>query len=364
MLRRTVVLSMLAMSISMPAAMADPIGDAKAFVEKFATKVEKWDGPTTGPAAKADQSIVIVAGDLRNGGVLGAVEGMKAAADGIGWKIRVLDGQGSVSGRAAAMSQALATSPNGIIIAGVDSVEQKQSVEAANKAGIPIVSWHASSKVGPLKEDGIFANITTDAMQVADAAAYWAFADAKGKPGVVIFTDSTYQMAIAKADRLKKVIEDLGGTVLEYVDTPMADTSTRMPQLTSTLLQRYGTKWTHSLAVNDLYFDFIAPSLSSAGLGGTDAPVNVSAGDGSESAYQRIRAKQYQTVTVAEPLTLQGWQAIDEMNRALSGQEWSGYVAPLHVVTTANIEFDGGPKNSFDPENGYREEYMKVWGRK
>jgi ribose transport system substrate-binding protein len=364
MLRRTVLLSMLAISVSMPAAFADTKGDAQAFVDKYAQKVEKWDGPTDGPKAKPDQSIVIVAGDLRNGGVLGAVEGMKEAAAAIGWSIRVLDGQGSVSGRAAAMGQALATSPNGIIIAGVDSVEQKQSVDAANKANIPVVSWHASSKAGPLKEDGIFGNITTDPDAVADAAAYWAYLDADGKPGVVIFTDSTYEMAIAKADRLKKTIEDLGGTVLEYVDTPIADTSTRMPQLASTLLQKYGTKWTHSLAVNDLYFDFIAPSLSAAGLSGTDRPINVSAGDGSASAYQRIRAQQYQAVTVAEPLTLQGWQAIDEMNRALSGQGWSNYVTPLHVVTPANIEFDGGANNTFDPQNGYRDEYMKIWGKK
>ena len=43
-------------------------------------------------------------------------------------------------------------------------------------------------------------------------------------------------------------------------------------------------------------------------------------GDGSESAYQRIRSGQYQAVTVAEPLNLQGWQLIDEMNRAVQGE--------------------------------------------
>ena len=162
---------------------------------------------------------------------------------------------------------------------------------------------------------------------------------------------------------MKKEIEDLGGTVLEYVDTPIAETSQRMPQLTTSLLQKYGTKWTHSLAINDLYYDFMGPSLAAAGIAGDGAPVNVAAGDGSESAYQRIRAKQYQTVTVAEPLNLQGWQLVDELNRAFAGKEWSGYVSPLHVVTSANVEFDGGPKNTFDPDNGYRDEYKKVWGK-
>jgi len=153
----------------------------------------------------------------------------------------------------------------------------------------------------------------------------------------------------------------LGGTVLEYVDTTIAETSQRMPQLTTSLLQRHGAKWTHSLAINDLYFDFMGPSLAAAGIEGDGAPINVAAGDGSESAYQRVRSEQYQAVTVAEPLTLQGWQLVDEMNRALAGEEWSGYVSPLHVVTSENIEFDGGPDNSFDPENDYQGAYKKIW---
>ena len=52
----------------------------------------------------------------------------------------------------------------------------------------------------------------------------------------VIFTDSTYDITIAKADRIRDTIEAGGGTVLEYVDTPIADTSARMGPLTTTLL--------------------------------------------------------------------------------------------------------------------------------
>ena len=340
---------------------ADAISDATEFVDKYASQVTTWDGPTSGPTALADQTIVVLAGDLKNGGILGATTGIEEAAEQIGWTVRVLDGAGSISGRTSAMGQALALEPDGIIINGFDSKEQEQGMKAASEAGIPLVSWHAGAAIGPMEEVGIFANVTTDPMLVSEAAANWAFVDADGQPGVVIFTDSTYQIAIDKADKMKDVIEKLGGTVLEYVDTPIAETSQRMPQLTTSLLQRHGAKWTHSLAINDLYFDFMGPSLAAAGIKGDGAPINVSAGDGSESAYQRIRSKQYQQVTVAEPLNMQGWQLVDEMNRALQDDEWSGYVSPLHVVTTENIEFDGGPDNAFDPGNGYKDEYMKIW---
>jgi len=342
---------------------ADAVSDAMMEVKKHAGKKEIWDGPTSGPAAAANKTIVVLAADMKNGGVLGVSNGIEEAAAKIGWKVRVLDGAGSVSGRTAAFGQAFALNPDGIIINGFDSVEQQVGMAQAREAKIPLVSWHASPVIGPNPKIGVFANVSTDAMEVSAAAAQWAFADAGGKPGVVIFTDSTYAIAIAKADRIKETIENLGGTVLEYVDTPIADTSTRMSSLTTALLQRYGAKWTHSLAINDIYFDFMGPALASAGIQGDGNPKAVAAGDGSESAYQRIRGAQYQAVTVAEPLNLQGWQLIDELNRAMQGQSWSGYTSPLHVVTAENISYDGGDKNIFDPGNGYRQAYLKIWGK-
>ncbi len=102
---------------------------------------------------------------------------------------------------------------------------------------------------------------------------------------------------------MEPAIKKCGGcTVLEFVDSPIGESSQRMPQLTTTLLQKYGAKWTYSLAINDLYFDFMGPSLAAAGMKGDGAAEDISAGDGSESAFQRIRAKQYQAGTVPEPL--------------------------------------------------------------
>jgi len=229
---------------------ADAIEDAMKLVKEHAGRKTQWDGPTSGPKAAAGKTIVVLAADMKNGGVLGVTTGVQEAVKAIGWKVRVLDGAGSVSGRVAAFGQALALKPDGIIINGFDAVEQQTSMAAARTAGIPMVSWHATSVIGPDEKNGIFANVSTDPMIVSDSAAQWAFADAGGKPGVVIFTDSTYQIAIDKADRMKAQIESLGGTVLEYVDTPIADTSNRMGPLTTSLLQKYGSKWTHSLAIN------------------------------------------------------------------------------------------------------------------
>jgi ribose transport system substrate-binding protein len=321
-----------------------------------------WDGPTTGPTGAEGKSIVVLAADLKNGGILGVTSGVEEAAKVLGWEVRVLDGAGSIQGRTAAIGQAMALKPDGLIINGFDAVEQQAALEGVAGAGIPMVSWHSGPKIGCDAPGGIFANVSTDAMTVSEVAAKWALEDGGANVGAIIFTDSTYQIAIDKANRIKETIEAGGGTVLEYVDTPIADTSVRMGPLTTSLLQKYGDKWTHALAINDLYFDFMGPALAAAGISSEDGPQAGSAGDGSEAAFQRIRTGNYQTITVAEPLNLQGWQLVDELNRAIQGQPCSGYVTSPALVTKEGLE-KMGDSNQFDPDIPYRAAYTAIWGK-
>ncbi len=321
-----------------------------------------WDGPTTGPTGAEGKSIVVLAADLKNGGILGVTSGVEEAAAVLGWEVRVLDGAGSIQGRTAAIGQALALQPDGIIINGFDAIEQQAALEGVTGAGIPMVSWHSGPKIGCDAPGGIFANVSTDAMTVSEVAAKWALEDGGDKVGAIIFTDSTYQIAIDKANRIKETIEAGGGTVLEYVDTPIADTSARMGPLTTSLLQKHGDQWTHALAINDLYFDFMGPALAAAGISSEDGPQAGSAGDGSEAAFQRIRSGNYQTITVAEPLNLQGWQLVDELNRAIQGQPCSGYITSPALVTQEGLA-KMGDSNQFDPDIPYRAAYAAIWGR-
>jgi ribose transport system substrate-binding protein len=89
----------------------------------------------------------------------------------------------------------------------------------------------------------------------------------------------------------------------------------------------------------------------------------LSAGDGSSAAYVRIQAGAYQVGTVAEPLNLHGWQLVDELNRLMEHEPVSGYVAPVHLITPENVEYDGGLEYTYDPANGYRNVYRRIWGR-
>ncbi len=342
----------------------DFVAQAKAFVAKVTAPSAAWDGPTTGPKAVPDKLIIYVSTDQRNSGVRAAGDGVEEAAGVIGWKFRAIDGRGTMDGELTALSQAVALKPAGIVIGGIDAASHADAIEQAAARGIKVVGWHVGPKPGPIASPPVVFNINTEPPEVGKAAAMYAVADSNGTAGVVIFTDHVYGMAVAKSDAMAAVIKQCGGcALLDVINAPLATTSERMSQLTTSLLQRFGKKWTYSMGINDLYYDFMAPALQAAGIPGDGYPRNISGGDGSPSAFQRIRRKEYQVGTAADPLRLQGWQCVDEMNRAFAGAPASGYVPPVHLFTTANIGTDGGPHDVFDPDNGYRAHYKTIWGK-
>ena len=89
-----------------------------------------------------------------------------------------------------------------------------------------------------------------------------------------------------------------------------------------------------------------APVLTQAALP-NNALSMLSAGDGSESAFLRIRTGSFQTGTVAEPLNLHGWQLVDEHvhgalflalgeNRYLGGTNAKGYILGVQYAVAHN----------------------------
>jgi ribose transport system substrate-binding protein len=342
----------------------DVVATAKAFVQQATARADQWDGPTTGPKAQTGKTIICVNSDSRNGGVKGVADGITEAAKAIGWNSRIIDGRGDVQGRGQALGQAIALKPQGIVINGFDAKEQQSLVDQANAQGIAVVGWHAAPVAGAIEKPKVFFNVTTPAEETAKAAADLAIANSNGNAGVVIFTDSAFTIALAKSNAMSDVIKQCKTCqILETRIQSLGSATKDMPQITASLLQKYGEKWTYSLAINDLYFDGMVPSLTAAGIKPTGQLFNISAGDGSTSAYQRIRSNQYQFATIPEPLNLQGWQLVDELNRAFAGEKPSGFTNKVHIVTHENIEFDGGKNSVFDPDNGYRDHYKKIWGK-
>ncbi|MFD6972312.1 substrate-binding domain-containing protein [Streptomyces sp. NPDC059979] len=330
---------------------------ARTAVQQAEKSDASWHGPTTGPPAVPGKSIVYVAQTMTNPGVAGVARGIEEAAKTIGWKVRVIDGDGTPAGIQAALSQAVTLKPSGIVIGGFDPQLTSQQMARAEAAGIPVIGWHAVGSPGPSENPRLFTNITTKVEDVARISADWIIARAEGDAGVVLFTDDSIPFAKNKSELIQRELATCTGVkLLASANIPIPDASSRTPQEVSSLLSRFGNEWTYSVAINDLYFADAAPALRAAGAPGSGPPFNIGAGDGDPSAFQRINSEQFQSATVPEPLSQQGWQIVDEFNRAFAARPASGYVAPVHIATAEN----SGGATSWDP-SGYREGYEKIW---
>src|SRR5262249_48370829 len=190
----------------------------------------------------------------------------------MGGDYRVIEGQGTVSGQTAALNQAIALKPDGIILGSVDAIEHNPEISQAVAQGIKVVSWHSGTVAGKIPGSPIFTNVTTDPSEVARAAGLYAVADSNGTANVILFTDSAYQICIKKTDAEKAApgrAAEGGARPAKWLRMgapPLGEAPPRMPQLTANLKGKYGDKWSYSIGINDLYFDFMAPALQAAGI--------------------------------------------------------------------------------------------------
>lgn len=337
----------------------DIVAASKDLVSKSLNASAGFTPESTGPKAQKPGAVIAYVGsDLTNGGVSTVLQGVEEAAKVIGWTVTSYDGKATAQGRTDAMNQAIASQPAAIIVGGFDATEQAASIAQATTNKIPVIGWHATAKAGA--GEGLFTNVTTDPLVVSQIAAAYVVADSDGKAGVAIFTDGQYAVAVQKAKAMEAYIKACKTCkVLSYQDSPIAEADSRMPGIISNLLQSEGDKLTYLMAINGNYFGGAQKALRAAGKDGAGSPKSVAAGDGDSAEFQRIRNADYQAATVAEPLILQGWQLVDEVNRALGGSQPSKFVAAPGLITKKNVPSG----DTFDPASGYRDVFKKVWGK-
>jgi len=321
--------------------------------------------PPPGPPAQPGKTVVFIASDFKNGGVMGVYRGLEEAAKKLGWKVQLEDGRSQKTTQAALLAQGLAARAHGIVFAGFEPDDFAQQVAVAKQGKTVLLGWHAAKEPGPTKD--LFVNVSTRPVDVAKIAADFVIKDAiahQRQVGVVIFNDNQYAVANAKTEAMKQTIQACRGykgcKLLAVENVLISDAAAALPAAVSRLLAAHGAAWTYSLAINDVYFDEINYPLLLAQRGDI---LNVSAGDGSGKALSRIGAGVSQQVaTVAEPLKMQGYQLADELNRALAGTPPSGFQSQPILVTTELLRATGS--RGIEAALGFEAAYSAIWARK
>jgi ribose transport system substrate-binding protein len=342
------------------AASGDVVQEAIAAVQAATGPTDQWYGPTSGPTPQAGKSVVCVNYYAQDVVGVAWCDGVEEAAAAIGWTETTIDTVGTPDSWRSGMQQAIALNPDGIVIS-LDGNSVSGLLQEAADAGITVIGIHSSGTPGPHPELNLFTNLSYDPAAQAKLAAQSAIADSNGTAQMIEITDDEYAIAKTKATTAMNTIEACPTCKnLEYVSTPVGQANQNMPGLFTSWITKYPDPF-YVFSVSDA--GFLDPGIPALRTGGvpTTGRIALIGSDGSPSAYQRIQSGEYQIATIPEPAGLQGWQAVDELNRAFNGMEPSGTVWPLHIITTDNFAtsiVDG----VYVPQVDYASEYAKLWG--
>jgi len=333
---------------------------AHADVALMASQHTPWDGPASAPKPEPGKRIVWLSVDEQNQASHQWGEAIREAAGKIGWVTTVIDGHDSPTGWLDGLNQAIALHADGVVT-DVDFTSLQSEVKSARQRGIVFVGIHAAARPGPQPNLGLFVNIGQDPAAIGRAQADWIIANSDGHAHVVVTTHGEFAIAETKARATEARLKQCSTCVVEeYSNSPMAEVAQRQPELVTAWVQRYGTPL-YITAVADYTLQFQIPALKAGGV--PPSAVILVGADGDKSAYERIRAgNQYQQVTVAEPYEMEGYEAVDELNRAFHQQPPSGMAQRPYLVTPGNIHAQGGDHDTYIPDNDYKEHYLALWG--
>jgi ribose transport system substrate-binding protein len=323
----------------------------------LALRAYSWDGPQVGPKAQPNKKIIFIASDLKNGGVLGVKSGFMEAIRELGWEVDVKDGGGDLHELQKILKNSLQSKADGVVLGGFQpDTNMEDSILAQHPV---LVGWHAGAQPGPTKL--LFTNITTDLTEVAKLAAESAQQVGGKSPGIVIISDDQFLIAKEKVRHITEALKKCKSCqVLSIENVSISRAQGQIPGLVVKLNQQFGKTWTHTIAVNDIYFDHMNFPLKD--IGRNDI-TNIAAGDGSRVALGRIKGGgSQQAVTVAEPLMAQGWQLADELNRAFAGKKESGFVTKPLVITKEFL--DRTSSEDIESQVSFREAYTGIWKRR
>jgi ribose transport system substrate-binding protein len=335
------------------------VDQAKAIVAERTKPQTEWTGPTTGPEVPPGHfTIAFVSPDQSYTPYVQWDKGVEEAAKALGWKVMTFDGQGTVSGTLAAIQQARAANPAAIITP-ADANALQKPIQDAVAHHIPVIGIHATAFPGPSPQLGLYMNIVSNPAEIGQTEAAYVIAMSNGTAHDIHMVDDSYAIARFKAKATVTPIANCSGCkMLETVNMPLADASTRMTPVISGLLARYGTSWWMTTCC-DGYYTNAAAALRASGA--SPANIKLVGADAPPSAYDMIRRGGFEVASVPEPSSLFGYEAVDAVVRAMAGQPPAHFLQPTFLIVKANVDSEGGSTNQFVPSNNFACHYENIW---
>lgn len=333
------------------------VADAQAAVEEFKSD-KPFVGPGSGPRGVRGKSITVIACPLANEGCAKAANAVKNAGAQLGWKVNIVDGQGSPQAATAAMKQAVAAKTDGIALAAIDREMVSGALPGAHAAGIPVVSF-ADNNVPGDGPDNVFAVVNLDAEVLGTMIADWVVADSEGTANLAMFNAPELSTIQQRYDASKAVFDSCSGCDVSVTqDFQLATSANQLPLLTTNVL-------TKNPEVDYLW----NPSGGLGSLQATAVDVSASKGRVKTVTFDCVSTNLKQILSGTSSLVAcagtgeeqSGYAIVDQLNRAFAGEPAAeeGDSIPFRLIDATNAP---EPDVGWPGDPGFEEGYKEIWG--
>lgn len=314
--------------------------------------VSDFPGPEDGVTPPANAKITVITCSATGEQCVRVADGVQDAAKILGWDVNVVDGKGQPATWNAAMSEAIASQADGIVLAAVPPALVGDGMAAAKSAGIPVVF-----DLG-LEAQGADVLVTPDRPDHGKLLADFIARDSGGKGSVLLLRDPEFPDLEAMDDAFEAELKSA------CPDCTIADTQTftlgGMAQELSGIVQtslQTNPDVTYVFTPFDAASTFVNQGIRAAGA--SDIKVIGTGGDGS-SITSLKSGELYASMGV--PAEWMGFQSVDALARIFTDAEVPEVPVVQGLITQDNID-EQAPDGTYDGGFDYVSAYKKVWGK-
>jgi ribose transport system substrate-binding protein len=335
------------------------------------------DPPAEGPVAQKGKTIWF-SNCLGFEGCARFGDGVKAAAEVLGWTIKEVDNENNPSKSISIIRQAIAANADGVIDTLSDCPNIKSGLQAARAADVPVITYAGldcdNPEFGggePLYAAKFRLGDRDDALDyyseqgARDAEFILALASERGieTPKILQVLNENQLFQRYRADGFRsKVAELCPDCRLE----PLEFTTEQL--VTGKGQQVFKTGMLRNPGMDVLYYTndaFLAPGLQAAMESNKGKFAIICCGDGGQQGIANVRRSGELADVYAvnhAPVEMWGWGSLDIMNRVLAGED------PAEVPGQAHISFYVDPDHNLPPEGqpvkvplDYEAAYTELW---
>ena len=311
--------------------------------------------PADSPPAAEDKSIAVVLNGTDAQGAVRAAEGMETAGEALGWEVDVTDGQFDPNVQSQAILSAVTSQADGIVLDSISPVTVGGAVAKAISSDIPIVTTFdpGSSQT----TEGVFGDASNGTFDGGLALGAWIAAKSNGKGRVVNVPDTSLGLTQQRADGVEAGLKEFcpDCEILATQENDIANMASRLPSLTSSSIQKYGTDDLYMVAPFDAAATFMIQGAKDA-----KAPYfPIVSMDGNQEALAAIGKKDYLAATWAAAAEWMGWEAMDQLNRAFNDEPAVEGTVPSLLIDESNLPPTG---DDWTPDYDYESKYKALWG--